>query len=228
MAVAELQLLGGVPLLAALSATDREVLANALTRRHYRRGDVIFQREDPGQSLFIIEHGTVCAYVPGAQGTDLTLAVFTDGDFFGDMSLLDGMPRSASVAATTDTTTLILERSDFINLLRSRPDAAMAVLATVAKRLRNAGEMASDLAFLDVGGRLAKKLLDLAITHGVQRETGTYLNLPITQEELANMIGVTRESVNRNLSQFRRLGWVQYKGRKFLIRDPEGLRARCE
>jgi CRP-like cAMP-binding protein len=98
----------------------------------------------------------------------------------------------------------------------------------VAKRLRDAGEMASDLAFLDVGGRLAKRLLDLADTNGVQRADGIYLDMPITQEELATMIGVTRESVNRNLNQFRRLGWVQYKGRKFLIRNPEGLRERCE
>jgi CRP-like cAMP-binding protein len=217
-----------VPLLAALSESDREVLARHVTRKRYRRNDVIFQREDPGNSLFIIEKGAVRVFVPGAQGTDLTLAVFNAGDFFGDMSLLDGRPRSASIAATLETTTLVLERADFISLLRARPDAAMAVLEVVAKRLRDAGEMASDLAFLGVGGRLAKRLLDLAETNGVQGADGSYLDMPITQEELATMIGVTRESVNRNLNQFRRLGWVQYKGRKFLIRNPDGLRERCE
>ncbi len=100
----------------------------------------------------------------------------------------------------------------------------MAVLAAVAQRLREADEMAGDLAFLDVGGRVAKKLLELAAAHGVQRPEGTLLELPLTQEGLANMVGVTRESVNRHLSTLRRLGVIAREGRRFLIRDPDGLR----
>jgi CRP-like cAMP-binding protein len=124
---------------------------------------------------------------------------------------------------------LSLERADFIALITSRPAAAMAVLEAVSLRLRDTDEMASDLAFLDVGGRLAKKLLELSATHGVQRPAGgTLVDLPITQEELANMIGVTRESVNRNLSNFRRMGLIQNQGRKLIIKDPERLRRRAE
>jgi CRP/FNR family transcriptional regulator len=105
----------------------------------------------------------------------------------------------------------------------------MAVLEAVSRRLRETDEMASDLAFLDVAGRLAKKLLELAVTHGVARPAGgTLIDLPITQEELANMIGVTRESVNRNLSDFRRMGLVQNQGRKLIIREPDRLRRRAE
>jgi CRP-like cAMP-binding protein len=104
----------------------------------------------------------------------------------------------------------------------------MSVLAVVVRRLRDTDEMASDLAFLDVGGRLAKKLLELAATNGVKRQDGVLLDMPITQEELANMIGVTRESVNRNLSLFRRIGLVAKEGRRFVLRDPVGLRRRCE
>ena len=104
----------------------------------------------------------------------------------------------------------------------------MSVLATVASRLRETDEMASDLAFLDVGGRLAKKLLDLAATNGVRRRDGVLLDMSLTQEELANMIGVTRESVNRNLSLFRRIGLIGKEGRRFILRDPQGLRHRCE
>ncbi len=104
----------------------------------------------------------------------------------------------------------------------------MSVLATVASRLRETDEMASDLAFLDVGGRLAKKLLDLAATNGVRRRDGVLLDMTLTQEELANMIGVTRESVNRNLSLFRRIGLIAKEGRRFILRDPAGLRHRCE
>jgi CRP-like cAMP-binding protein len=226
---ASAELLQRVPLLAALTNADREALAAAVARRRFRRGDIIFQKDEPGHALFIVERGSVRIYVPSAQGNDLILAVLGAGDFFGDLSLLDGRPRSASAAASVETTLLALERTDFIAMITSRPAAAMAVLEAVSLRLRDTDEMASDLAFLDVGGRLAKKLLELAGSHGVQRPAGgTLIDLPVTQEELANMIGVTRESVNRNLSDFRKMGLVQNQGRKLIIRDPERLRRRAE
>ena len=228
MAIAtEVDLLQRVPLLAALTDADREALARSASRRRYRRGDIIFQKDEPGHSLFIVARGSVRIYVPSAQGADLTLAVLGPGHFFGDLSLLDGRPRSASAAALGDTNVVILERSDFVAVIRTRPAAVMSMLAVVVRRLRETDEMASDLAFLDVGGRLAKKLLDLAATNGVKRQDGVLLDMPITQEELANMIGVTRESVNRNLSLFRRLGLVAKEGRRLVLRDPGGLRRRC-
>lgn len=222
------ELLERVPFLAALERTDIEHLASVVTRRQYRKGDPIFHKEDEGQSLFIVEDGAVRIYVPSAQGADLTLAILGAGDFFGDLSLLDGQPRSAGADAMQDTRALILERTDFLDLMRSRPDAALAVMAVVSKRLRETDEMASDLAFLDVGGRLAKRLLELASSHGVRREDGTLLDVSITQEQLANMIGVTRESVNRNLGNFRRAGLITNHGRRIVLRDPDGLRDLCE
>jgi len=221
-------LLRKVPFLAALGTEDIEALAASVTHRRFRRGDIIFQRDDEGRALFIVESGVVRVYLPSPQGNDLTLAVFGPGDFFGEMSLLDGSPRSASAAASVDTVVLALERSDFIAVLTSRPAAALSVLEVVSRRLRDANEMASDLAFLDVGARLARKLLDLAAAHGKRLQKGTLLDLTITQEELANMIGVTRESVNRNLGDFRRLGLIGNQGRKFVILDAEGLRLRSE
>jgi len=223
-----LQLLERVPFLAALSADDRRWLADRVRRRAYTRGDIVFQKDDPGQSLFIVEEGQVRIYMPGAQGTDLTLAVMGPQEFFGDMSLLDGRPRSASASAITDATLVSLERADFTNLLRARPDAALAILAEITGRLRGSDQMASDLAFLDASGRLARKLIELADRHGVPRDGGILLNASLTQEDLANMIGVTRESVNRNLSMFRRLGLVGSEGRKIVIRDLENLRTYCE
>jgi CRP-like cAMP-binding protein len=186
------------------------------------------QKEEPGHALFIVERGTVRIYVPSAQGNDLILAVLGPGDFFGDLSLLDGRPRSASASVSTDATLLMLERSDFIALLTQRPAAAMAVLEAVAGRLRETDEMASDLAFLDVAGRLAKRLLDLASAHGVKRDGGVLIDLAVTQEDLANMIGVTRESVNRNLSEFETLGLISKQGRRIVVANPGGLRRRCQ
>lgn len=221
-------LLQKVPLLAALTPADRESLAAAVTRRRYRRAETIFQKDEPGHSVYIVERGSVRIYVPSPQGNDLVLAVLGAGDFFGDLSLLDGRPRSASAAATSDTTLLALERIDFIALITSRPEAAMAVLEAVSRRLRETDEMAADLAFLDVPGRLAKKLLDLAASNGVQKSSGVLIDLAVTQEELANMIGVTRESVNRNLSDFKKMGLVTNQGRKIIVKDAARLRQRVQ
>lgn len=223
-----MQLLDRVPFLAALSASDRRWLSERVRRRHYARGDIVFQKDDPGEALFIVESGSVRIHVTGSQGTDLTLAVMNTGDFFGDMSLLDGKPRSASASAVTDSSLIILDRDHFTELVRKRPDAALAVLARVTQRLRGSDQMASDLAFLDAAGRLARRLLEIAEQSGVRRPDGILLNVRITQEELANMIGVTRESVNRNLSEFRREGLIKNEGRKIVIRDPTALRARYE
>ncbi|MEX0683184.1 MAG: Crp/Fnr family transcriptional regulator [Dehalococcoidia bacterium] len=222
------QLLERVPFLAVLSGEDLTWLAKRVLRRTYKRGDIIFLKDDPGHSMFIVEDGSVRIYVPGAQGADLTLAVMDEGEFFGDLSLLDGRPRSASAEAARDATLLTLEREDLTELVRSRPDAALAILMVIAGRLRETDQMASDLAFLDVSGRLARRLLDLAASNGKEREGGVLINSPITQEELANMIGVTRESVNRNLGMFRRLGLIAREGRRIVIRDTERLRTYCE
>lgn len=217
-------LLRRVPFLAVLTVTDRRALVAAANRRRFGRGEAIFHKDERGELLFIIEEGSVRIYLPSPQGADLTLAVLGAGDFFGEMALLDGGPRSASATALRETATLVLGRADFTAVLQSRPQSAMAVLAAVAQRLREADEMAGDLAFLDVGGRVAKKLLELAAAHGVQRPDGTLLELSLTQEGLANMVGVTRESVNRHLSTLRRQGVIAREGRRFLIRDAEALR----
>ena len=224
MVTAISELLQRVPFLAALEPPDREALAAVAKRRRFGRGEVVFLKDDPGESLFIIEEGSVRIYLPSAQGTDLTLAVLGPGDFFGDMALLDGMPRSAGATALRETGTVALDRADFTAVIQSRPEAAMAVLASVAGRLRETNELAGDMAFLHLGARLAKKLLELAAAHGVQRPDGLLLDLALTQEELANMLGVTRESVNRHLSLFRREGVIGSQGRRFLIRDAEALR----
>jgi CRP/FNR family cyclic AMP-dependent transcriptional regulator len=222
------QLLEHVPFLAALSEDDLTWLAKRVLRRKFKRGDIIFLKDDPGQSMFIVEDGAVRIYVPGTQGADLTLAVVQPGEFFGDLSLLDGRPRSASAEAVRDSTLLTLEREDLTELVRSRPDAALAILEVISLRLRETDQMATDLAFLDVSGRLARRLLDLAATSGRPLDGGILIQTPITQEELANMIGVTRESVNRNLGLFRRLGLIGRDGRRIVIYDEASLRSYCE
>ncbi|MCH7485322.1 MAG: cyclic nucleotide-binding domain-containing protein, partial [Chloroflexi bacterium] len=119
------KLLKRVPFLAALSGEDLRWLAKRVQRRKYSRGDMIFVKDDPGESMFIVEDGSVRIYVPGTQGADLTLAMMAPGEFFGDLSLLDGRPRSASAEASRKTTLLTLEREDLTELVESRPKAAL-------------------------------------------------------------------------------------------------------
>jgi CRP-like cAMP-binding protein len=217
------ELLRKVPFLAVLSDQDRETLAAAVKQHQYDRGRALFLKDDPGRSLLIIQAGSVRIYLPGQQGGDLTVALLQPGDFFGELALLDGGPRSASAVATEDTAILTLDRDDFLALLQTRPQAAKEVLAAVAQRLRDADEMANDLVFLDVAARLAKRLVEMARTHGTPRGERVLIDLPLTQEELASTVGVTRESVNRQLAAFRREGIIETKGRNRFLVDVEAL-----
>ncbi len=219
-------MLRSVPFLAVLPEADFEALAGTAKRRRFKRGETVFHKDDPGNSFFVIESGSFRIYMPGPEGSDLILAILGPGDYVGELSLLDGQPRSASAAADEKSEALVLLRADFFKIVSARPEAALAVMVSVVERLRQADEAMADLAFLDVKGRLAKKLLELAAKHGEPTPRGIQVNLFLTQEELAQMVGVTRESVNRHIASFRELGMIDVKGRQFLILQPEELRKR--
>ena len=214
------ELLGGVPSLAALSPDDLQDLAASARRRVYARGQVIFHRDDPGDSLHIIVNGEVRIMLPSPEGEEMTLARLGPGDFFGDLCLFDGGPRSATAIAVEATETTVVERDRFIQWLQSHPAAAIAILAAVASRLRAADELVGALAFLDVHSRLARKLLDLA---GPAAE-GSQVELRLSQDELASMVGVTRESVNKHLRFFKKRGAIDVSRRRILLRSLTYLR----
>lgn len=214
------ELLAGVPALAPLSGGDLFDLAQSARKRSYAKGQVVFHRDDRGDSLHIIEKGQVRVFLPSPEGEEVTVAVLGPGDFFGELCLLDGGPRSASAIAVEVTETLVVERDRFMQWLRSRPGAAIVMLAAVARRLRAADELLGELTFLDVHTRLAKKLLELAATatEGGQRE------LHLSQEELASMVGVTRESVNKHLRFFKERGAIEVYRRRIVLRSADFLR----
>lgn len=213
-------LLRGVPSLAGLSRDDLLALAASARRRSYSRGQIIFHRDDPGDSLHIIEKGEVRVVLPSPEGEEVTLTVLSPGDFFGEVCLLDGGPRSATVIAATATETVVVERDRFVQWLQSRPTAATAILAAVGRRLRAADELVGALAFLDVHSRLARKLLQLA---GPAAE-GSQVELHLSQDELASMVGVTRESVNKHLRFFKKQGAIEVCRRRIVLRSLEYLR----
>lgn len=194
--------LAQVAIFAGLDADGLQELAAAARRRSFRSGEVIFHRDDPGQVLYVIRSGKVKIYITSQDGQEVSLAVFGPGDYFGELALLDGQPRSASAVAIEPAETYALQRNDFINAVMSHPRIAIQVMNVLSRRLRQTDAMIEDLLFLDVHGRVAKKLLELSELHGVRTTEGIRIELRLTQGELAAMVGASRESVNKVMGYF--------------------------
>ena len=194
--------LSQVQLFAGLDHEALRELATSMRRRAFRPGEIIFHRDDPGQVLYIIRQGKVKIFITSPDGQEVSLAVFSPGDYFGELALLDGQPRSASAVALEPVEVICLQRTDFINAVMRYPRIAIQVMHVLSRRLRQTDAMIEDLLFLDVHGRVAKKLLDLADLHGVRTPEGIRIELRLTQGELAAMVGASRESVNKVMGYF--------------------------
>ena len=184
---------------------DQEVhdLISVAKKRTFRSGEVIFHRDDPGQVLYIIREGKVKICLISPDGQEISLVVFGKGEYFGDLALLDGLPRSADAIALEKVECFTLQRNDFHNAIMKNPRIAIQIMEVLCERLRRTDQQVEDLIVLDVYGRVAKKLLELAETHGVKQEDGSiFINVRLTQQELAAMVGASRESVNKVLGYF--------------------------
>jgi CRP/FNR family cyclic AMP-dependent transcriptional regulator len=213
--------LASISLFAEVPGPDLEALAAGLRRRRYARGQVIFTQGDPGNSLFIVETGRVRIVVGSDEGRELVLRVLGPGDFFGEMALLDGEPRSTDAVAQEACQILLLQRSDFLSFLESRPAVAIALLAVLSRKLRLTTQQAQDVAFLDVPARVARAVLEQAAA-----EDGGRPVCRLTQSELAAVVGATRESVNKWLGYYERQGLIQRQRGAVTILKPELLRRR--
>ena len=191
-----------VSIFADLPEEDIRALTPVAKRRTFRSGEVIFHRDDPGQVLYMIKEGKVKICIISPDGQDVSLTVFGKGEVFGEFALLDGLPRSADAVALEKVECYTLQRSDFQNAILKNPKIAILVMEALIKRLRNTDQMVEDLIFLDVYGRVAKKLLELADAHGVKVDDGVRIDVRLTQQELASMVGASRESVNKVLGYF--------------------------
>ncbi|HLQ30048.1 MAG TPA: Crp/Fnr family transcriptional regulator [Ktedonobacteraceae bacterium] len=191
-----------VPLFADLADEDIRALMSVAKRRTFRNGEVIFHRDDPGQVLYVIKEGKVKICLISPDGQEISLVVFGKGECFGELTILDGLPRSADAVALEKVECYTLQRSDFHQAIIKNPKIAIQVLEVLSKRLRTTDNMVEDLIFLDVYGRVAKKLLELADSHGTKVENGTRIEVRLTQQELASMVGASRESVNKVMGYF--------------------------
>jgi len=213
-----------IPLFAGMQQADIARLATRMRRRTYRQGDVIFHKGDPGSMLYLVEQGQIKIFTPSLEGREVVLCLFGPGDFFGEMALFDDKPRSASAEAATPSTLLTLQRDDFRQAMVQHPAMSLAVMAALVNRLRRTDEMLEDAVFLDLPSRLAKKLLELAESHGVPTDTGFDIDLRLSQQDLADMVGATRARVNEVLVWYRDRGIIGMHRSHFTILKPDGLR----
>ncbi|MFN0070897.1 MAG: Crp/Fnr family transcriptional regulator [Chloroflexota bacterium] len=227
MANLDIDALAQSVVLRGLQREELEQLAGAMHRRTYRRGEVIFHQGDPGESLHVVCQGKLKVVITGENGEEAVLAILGPSDVFGEMAILDGGPRSATVTALEAVETAVLSRSDFFQLLRRVPAAVDGLLASLAKTIRQTDEDIGGLMFLDLHGRLAKKLLELAETHGEAAGSRIAIRVPLTQEELAGMIGATRASVNKILGYFEDRGAIERRGREIVVCKADFLQRRA-
>ena len=216
--------LARVSLFAGLADADLAELAAGLRARRYPRGATIFLCGDPGESLCIIESGLVRLGLTSADGREMVLALLGPGDFFGELAILDGRPRSADAIAVEDTRLLLLQRESFLRALEARPRLAIQLLGVLSERLRRDAQILQDVVFLDVPGRLAGVLLRLAGGSDESPDAARVVPVRLSQAELASMVGTTRESVNKWLRAFEQRGLIRRVRRQIVLLRPEELR----
>mgnify|MGYP000004553601 CR=1 FL=1 len=215
------------PLFSALDAEAAAALRASMTEKRVPRGGVIFSEGEPGDRMYVILDGKVKLGQTSPDGRESLLAVLGPGEVFGELSLFDPGPRTATATAVTDTVVVGLGHADLRPWLTGRPEVAEALLQALAQRLRRTNEALADLVFSDVPGRVAKQLLELADKFGQPGPDGVLVHHDLTQEELAQLVGASRETVNKALADFTSRGWIEVDQRQVLLMDMERLARRA-
>ncbi len=208
------QILRRVPLFGGMDDSDLAQFAAVARERRYPKGAVIVFRDDPGDALYVVAEGQVKVVLVAEDGREVILSVLRDGDFFGEMSVLDDEPRSAHVIAMEDSRLLALRRDDFQTQIRSSPGVASALLKELSRRLRRADEQIGRLVLLDVNGRVASLLLTLAAEEG-----GDKITRRLTHHTIAQMIGASRETVSRTLRNLVEHNVIDVSRKEIVLKD---------
>ena len=193
----------------------------------FRRGEVVFTEGEPGDTLYIITAGKVKIGRKSVDGRDSLITLMGPSDMFGELAIFDPGPRTSTVTALTELKTVVMGRSVLRSWIADRPENAGQLLRVVARRLRRTNDNLSDLIFTDVPGRVAKQLLYLAQRFGSRDGSALRVDHELTQEEIAQLVGSSRETVNKALSDFAQRGWIRVQGRSILIDNAERLAKRA-
>ena len=214
------------PLFTALDdAASASLLANMVSVK-ISKGSVLFAEGDEGDQLYVIAEGKLKLGTSSGDGRENLLSILGPGEMFGELSLFDPGPRTSTATAVTDVKLLSLGQEKLLPWLAENPKVALQLLARLAQRLRRTNEAVGDLVFSDVPGRVAKALIDLGERFGKKTEEGLFVHHDLTQEELAQLVGASRETVNKALADFAGRNWLKLDGRAVLITDLERLSKR--
>lgn len=216
-----------VPLFEGLDEEQQRSLRAKMGQTTLRRGEVLFEEGDQGNRLYIITEGKVKLGHTSMDGRENLLAVLGPGEIIGELTLFDPGPRSTTATAVSPVTLLHLDHADLVGILDTNPTMGKHMLRALARRLRRTNESLADLVFSDVPGRVAKALLDLADRFGTPTDDGVHVPHDLTQEELAQLVGASRETVNKSLADFVSRGWIQLEGRAVTLLDLDRLARRA-
>ena len=207
--------------------TAVEALSSALEPVEFPRAHVIFAEGEPGDRLYIIVSGKVKIGRRSADGRENLLAVFGPSDMFGELSIFDPGPRTSTATTVTEVRAVTMDRAALHEWIGKRPEIAEQLLRVIARRLRRTNNSLADLIFTDVPGRVAKALLQLAQRFGSQEAGMLRVTHDLTQEEIAQLVGASRETVNKALADFAHRGWLRLEGKSVLIQEPDRLARRA-
>jgi CRP/FNR family transcriptional regulator len=222
----DIEVLRRAPLFATLDDEAFRLLTDELMEVDLSRGASVFREGDQGDQMYFIVSGKIKLGRTSPDGRESLLAILGPGELFGEMALFDPAPRTATATAVSETRLAGLKNDALMALLRARPEVSAQLLQALARRLRRTNDSLSDLVFSDVPGRVAKALLDLADRFGRPATDGVLVAHELTQEELAQLVGASRETVNKALAEFVQRGWIRLEARAVVILDMPRLRQR--
>ena len=215
--MSKLELLRRCSLFSHLPEEALVTLARCMNMRTFAANMILFHKDSPGRRMYLIEQGKIRIFCLTPMGREITLNVLGPGEMFGEMAVLDGQPRSAGAMTLERTVVYALGRQDLLHVLEDYPELWQPVIELVIGRARRATAYAESLAFLDVQGRIAATLLDLADRYGCSSSEGVEIRLRLTQAELASYVAASRESVNKALGMLRDRGLIQIEGQHIIL-----------
>lgn len=205
-----------------LPAPTIQQVVSLATRRTYKESAVVFMRGDPGDALYGVVTGKVRISASGPGGKEIFLNVIEPGDAFGEIALLDGQPRTATASTLAASELMVIQRQQFLDLVRREPQLAVHLIELLCRRVRWTAEQMEDSTLLGAPARIAKRLLSLASVHG--RQAGTGVKLTLSQENLAQFLGLSRQIVNKHLQTWKRKNWVSLGRGSVTVMNERALR----
>jgi len=215
-------------LFSQLDAEAIEQIGNLAVSRRLARDEVLFSKGDDGDALYGVLDGAIRISTVGSGNREIILNILEPGEIFGEIALLDGLPRTADAVAMSDAAVMLIRRRDFTPLLERQPKLAIRLIELLCERVRWISGLVEDAAFLPLPARLAKRVLALATIYGSHEADGELIALTVSQSDLARFIGGSRESVNKLLQDWRRRKWIDVRSRRIIVRDRSALQRAAE